>query len=246
MSDATKDYFDRAAGDFDSIYCGKGLLGQWIDRHFRQDMYERYHLTFETCGDISKKTVLDIGCGSGRYSVEFAERGAAQVVGLDFAPNMVALAQQHAERHGVSDRCQFAIGEFMQVRLDQRFDICIAIGVFDYVAQPRPFLEKMRSLANEWLVMSFPSRSPIRTPIRKVRYWFKRCPVYFYDRMAIDSLVSGLGEYRVIKISGQGMDYFVSVNVPQVRASLPYTTGGTEVKGPTSTETNRDMQVQPE
>lgn len=213
MSKGVKEYFDRAADDFDAIYGGKGLLGLWIDRHFRRDMYERYRLTFETCGDIKGKTALDIGCGSGRYSVEFAERGAGQVVGLDFAPNMVKLARQHAGQHRVKDRCQFIVGEFMQTEFDQRFDICMAIGVFDYVAQPRPFLEKMRSLSNEWLIMSFPSKSPIRTPIRKVRYWFKRCPVYFYDHVAIESLVDGLGEVRIIKIPGQGMDYFVSVQI---------------------------------
>lgn len=214
MSNAVKRYFDRTVDDFDAIYGGKGLLGQWIDRHFRRDMYERYRLTFETCGDVNGKTVLDIGCGGGRYSIEFAKRGAAQVVGLDFAPNMVTLAQQHAEEHGVKDRCQFVVGDFMQMKFEQRFDTCIAIGVFDYVAQPRPFLEKMRSLANKWLIMSFSSKSLIRTPIRKVRYWFKRCPVYFYDRASIESLVNGLGAYRIIKIPGQGMDYFVSVSVP--------------------------------
>ena len=211
MSDAVRGYFDRVADDFDAIYGGKGPLGRWIDRHFRRDMYERYRLTFETCGDANGKTVLDIGCGSGRYSIEFDRRGAAQVVGLDFASNMVTLAQQHAGEHGVRDHCRFIVGDFMQMEFSQRFDICIALGVFDYIAQPRPFLEKMRSLANKWLILSFPSESPIRTPIRKVRYWFKRCPVYFYDHATIEALVNGLGEYQIIKIPGQGMDYFVSV-----------------------------------
>ncbi len=211
MSRAVSRYFDRAANDFDAIYGGKGLFGEWIDRHWRRDMYERYRLTFEACGKIAEKTVLDIGCGGGRYSVEFAKRGASQVVGLDFAPSMVTLAQQHAAEHGVEDRCTFITRDFSHVDFAQRFDICVAIGVLDYVAQPRLFLEKMRSLASERLVMSFPSKSPIRTPIRKARYWLKRCPVYFYDRAAIERLVSGLGQYQVTKIAGQGMDYFVSV-----------------------------------
>ena len=61
--------------------------------------------------------------------------------------------------------------------------------------------------------MILPSRSPIRTPIRKVRYWLKRCPLYFYERDQIADLVRGLGEVSIIKIPGQGMDYFVSVQV---------------------------------
>lgn len=213
MSDSVRRYFDRVADDFDAIYGARGPLGRWVDCHFRPDMYERYRLTFETCGDVRGKTILDIGCGGGRYAIEFAKRGAAQVVGLDFAPSMVALAEQHAAEYGVQDRCRFIVGDFAQLEFDQRFDICIAIGVFDYVAEPRPFLEKMRFLCNEWMIMSFPSRSPIRTPIRKVRYWFKRCPVYFYDRGTIETLVNGIGQYRIFKIPGQGMDYFVSIRV---------------------------------
>jgi len=211
MSEAVRRYFNRVPDDFDAIYGGKGSFGRWIDRHFRRDMYERYRLAFETCGDVRGKTVLDIGCGSGRYVIEFAKRGAAQVVGLDFAPNMVALARQYAVEHSVLDRCHFTVGDFMEVDFDQQFNICVAIGVFDYVAQPRPFLEKMRSLANEYLVISFPSKSLIRTPIRKIRYWFKRCPVYFYDRGTIETTLNGLGEYQIIKIPGQGMDYFVNI-----------------------------------
>ena len=96
----------------------------------------------------------------------------------------------------------------MEINFNRHFDIALAIGVFDYISRPRPFLEKMRSVAKEGLIMSFPSKSPIRTPIRKARYWWKRCPVYFYDRRMIETLVAGLGRYRILKIPGQGMDYF--------------------------------------
>lgn len=211
MNDAVTSYFNRAVSDFDAIYEGKGPFGRWVDRRFRRDMYERHRLTFETCGDVDGQTVLDIGCGSGRYSVEFAKRRASRVVGVDLASNMVTAARNHAEEQGVSDRCDFLLGDFMQMGFGQRFDVCAAIGVFDYIAEPRPFLEKMTALSNKWSIMSFPSVSMIRTPIRKIRYWIKNCPVYFYDREAIVKLIDGLGDCRIIKIPGQGMDYFVSI-----------------------------------
>ena len=215
MSEGVREYFSRAANDFDAIYEGKGSFRQWVDRHFRRDMYERYRLTFETCGNVSGKTILDIGCGSGRYSIEFAKRGASKVVGLDLASNMVKLADQYAEKDGLKDRCRFIGGDFLEINLNRNFDIALAIGVFDYISRPQPFLEKMRSMAKEWLIMSFPSKSPLRTPIRKARYWWKRCPVYFYDRRVIETLVAGLGRYQILKIPGQGMDYFVSIQLCQ-------------------------------
>ena len=96
MTRGVKNYFDHAAQEFDAVYDGKGPFGQWLDRNFRRDMYERYRLTFETCGNITGKSVLDVGCGSGRYSIEFAKRGAVSVVGIDFAPNMLTLASHYA------------------------------------------------------------------------------------------------------------------------------------------------------
>jgi len=213
MTNPVQAYFDRAALDFDSIYGGKNRLGSWMDRLFRKDMYERFRLTFETLGEVAGKKVIDIGCGSGRYSVEFAKRGAALVTGIDFAPEMVRIAEQNAELQGVNECCRFIEGDFVRMGFDREFDICLAIGVFDYVERPRAFLEKMMAITKEWLILSFPSKSPLRTPIRKLRYWWKGCPVYFYDRSAIGTLVRGMGQERIHKIPGQGMDFFVAVQL---------------------------------
>ena len=101
----------------------------------------------------------------------------------------------------------------MQMEFPRPFDISLAIGVLDYVDQPQFFLEKMRSITKQWLIMSLPSKSTIRTPLRKGRYWLKHCPVYFYDEEMIQRLVSKMGDCRLTKIPGQGMDYFVAIEV---------------------------------
>lgn len=51
-------------------------------------------------GDISDARILDLGCGSGPYSVWFAERGA-RVVGLDLSQIMISLAQERARERRV-------------------------------------------------------------------------------------------------------------------------------------------------
>lgn len=211
MSEAVRAYFQRAAVHFDAIYGAQGRWRRWLDKRFRRDMYERYRLTFAWCGDVRGKVVLDVGCGGGRYAVEFARRGAASVLGLDFAPEMIRLAVRLAQGQEVQDVCQFHIADFMGMPDSPQFDICIAIGVMDYVAQPRLFLEKMKGLARERMILSFPSKSPWRTPLRKVRYRLKRCPVYFYSQKGIENLLGGLGALRLCKIPGQGMDYVVMV-----------------------------------
>ena len=51
-------------------------------------------------GTIAGARVLDLGCGSGTYSMWFAELGA-RVVGLDLSPTMIALAEEKARERGV-------------------------------------------------------------------------------------------------------------------------------------------------
>ena len=46
-------------------------------------------------GDLKGKRVLDLGCGSGAYSLWFAERGAS-VVGLDLSETMISIAQERS------------------------------------------------------------------------------------------------------------------------------------------------------
>lgn len=46
-------------------------------------------------GDVSGRSVLDVGCGTGRHSVRLATRGA-HVTGVDFSPTMLAKARAKA------------------------------------------------------------------------------------------------------------------------------------------------------
>ena len=55
---------------------------------------------FHLLGDISQKTVVDLGCGKGENLVPLAKRGG-HVVGVDLSPDLVALAKRRVEAAGV-------------------------------------------------------------------------------------------------------------------------------------------------
>lgn len=211
-----REYFDRTAGAFDSIYSGRrGPLMRFLDRNLRRDIYERFDLTMKACSDVPGSRVLDVGCGSGRYAIEFALRGASRVVGVDLAEPMLRLANALAGEYGVADRCQFVLGDFLDLDLGARFDYTIAIGVFDYIVDPDTLLHKMASVTDRRLVLSFPSKSPVRQPLRNLRYWWRNCPLYFYDHNDIANLLNrnGFRRRRITKIPGTGYDYVVAVDV---------------------------------
>lgn len=211
-----RDYFNRNAITFDAIYSGKkNVLLRMVDRYLRPDMYMRFHLTMQYSGDVKGKEILDIGCGSGRYAVVFAQRGAKKVVGIDLAENMVKQAEKIAQTLGVEDICEFKIGNFFEYQFHQKFDIIIAIGVFDYINDPSSLLRRMVSLARYRVLTTFPSYSIIRGPLRKMCYKMKGCPVYLYDRKTIRELFGQINvkSYKIIKIKGWGMDFFVYADV---------------------------------
>jgi len=207
-------YFDKAATTFDTFYDHKrSTFMQWVDRKYRSDVFARYHLTFEVLEPLKDKSVLDIGCGSGPYVVEAARCGSKRVLGLDMAEGMIVLGRQRAIAAGVADRCEFFLGTFPEDSPQETFDYAIVMGVMDYIAEPLPFLSVLAQRIQLRAVLSFPSKHWFRTPLRKVRYWLKRCPVYFYESLQIEELskAAGFSNIKIEKIPGAGMDYFVTL-----------------------------------
>jgi 2-polyprenyl-3-methyl-5-hydroxy-6-metoxy-1,4-benzoquinol methylase len=214
-TDNVRDYFTRAAATFDSLYAEREMrsLERAINHRFRRDIYERFLLTMEHAQGYRLKSALDVGCGSGRYLVSLLEAGFDRLVGIDLSPTMIELARAHIDKlHGVTGTYELITGDFLEYQSDEVFDFVIAQGVFDYVNDPVTFLHRMRGMAKHSVVASFPSISMYRTPIRKLRYRIKRCPVYFYERPQISSFASAAGFSRceIVKIKGAGQDYFVS------------------------------------
>jgi 2-polyprenyl-3-methyl-5-hydroxy-6-metoxy-1,4-benzoquinol methylase len=204
-------FFDGFAEAFDTIYDNKrNLFMRWVDRRFRSDMFIRFALTFEAFGDLTEKSVLDIGCGSGPYVLEALNRGARHVTAVDPAPNMLALVRQRLERAGLADRCSVVVGLFPGVDVTTH-DHAMILGVMDYVADAKAFLDALPPLVNISAVISFPSKHWFRTPFRKYRYRLRKCPVFFYDEEEIRALCSaaGFGSIEIHKIPGAGMDYHV-------------------------------------
>lgn len=205
------DFFDSFADTFDTLYDEKrGPFMRWVDQQFRSDMFIRFAWTFERMGPLAGKTVLDIGCGSGPYLVEALRNGAVSVTGLDPAPGMIALARQRLAQGRLEDRAHLITGYFPDTDVPVH-DHTIVMGVFDYLSDPLAFLVGLKRVTRETAQVSFPSRHWFRTPVRRVRYQLRNCPVYFFDDRQIEALArqAGFSTVEVRKISGRGMDYHV-------------------------------------
>ncbi|MFH1741065.1 MAG: class I SAM-dependent methyltransferase [bacterium] len=207
-------FFDKFARTFDTLYThGRNPVMQWFDRTFRRDFFIRFSMTFELLGDLSQKSVLDIGCGPGAYMLEALRRKAARVTGIDPAPRMLEIAHDRISANGYSERSTLLQLSFPRDNLRDRFDFAIVMGVLDYVEDPISFMRELKHIVNSKAVISFPSRHWLRTPIRKTRYRIRKCPVFFYDEHEIRNLVqqAGFTQLSLTKIPGAGMDFVLCV-----------------------------------
>src|SRR4051812_50004687 len=116
---------------FDASYeSDKGRNGRVVDSVWRGVVRRRFDLTLDRLAPLEGKRFLEVVCGSGRYCVAFALRGADRVTGLDVAPAMLELAAEHARRAGVADRCEFRLGRFPESEAgsSDTYDVCTAMG----------------------------------------------------------------------------------------------------------------------
>jgi 2-polyprenyl-3-methyl-5-hydroxy-6-metoxy-1,4-benzoquinol methylase len=203
-------FFNDFAEKFDTLYDGKrGWVMQWLDRHFRSDMFVRFEITFNFLGDLSDKRVLDVGCGSGPYIVEALRRRALHVTGIDAAPRMLALAHQRIARIGMQEKVTLAGGYFPETCPPGKFEFGIVMGVMDYVEDAATILQSLQSVVTQRAAVSFPSVHWFRSPLRRVRYKVRRCPLFLYTPAQIERLMkeTGVVDYHLTKIPGAGMDY---------------------------------------
>jgi 2-polyprenyl-3-methyl-5-hydroxy-6-metoxy-1,4-benzoquinol methylase len=209
METRTAKFFDGYASDFSDIYGNDHTpLNAIVNRVFRKSMVLR---TLAGSNPIAGKTVIDIGCGPGHYSVALAARGAARVLGVDFASGMVDIARQRAQRAGVADRCAFTLGDFLEVTGDEQFDYAIVMGFMDYIEDPLALMKKVLKVCRGKAFFSFPTDGGILAWQRRMRYK-SRCALYLYTEPQIRNLVAKL-DVKSSAIEPISRDYFVTLTV---------------------------------
>jgi len=207
------EYFHRRIDDFDDIYRTdrRGLMA-WLDKTLRASVRQRFDLAFNLLGDMTGKSVLDIGCGSGRYMFESVRRGALDVVGLDAAPGALDAARRMASELGMEKKVDFIESDFLDFQAQRKFDVVFAVGYFDYILTPLPHLKKMLETYNHFLFASFPKFWHPMTPVRKVRLALNSCPVRFYSRQRVRAVAKSAGASSV-DLKNVARDYILIVGL---------------------------------
>ncbi|HEY6234843.1 MAG TPA: methyltransferase domain-containing protein [Candidatus Elarobacter sp.] len=90
-------------------------------------------------------TVLDIACNEGWFGLELAERGAADVLGIDSRPRNIEKAEFARDRLGLSN-CRFAIGDVTEMPLPPA-DVVLLLGIIYHVEDPIRLIRRAAAAA---------------------------------------------------------------------------------------------------
>ena len=100
-------------------------FANWLVSHVRQN-----------ATDLSKISVLDVGCGTGEILQHLDEMGFNQLTGLDLSPKMIEQAESHVP---TADLVNASIDEY--VFTNSRFGLITAAFTVHHLQEPRSFFE---------------------------------------------------------------------------------------------------------
>ncbi|NJC34006.1 tRNA (mo5U34)-methyltransferase [Sphingomonas jejuensis] len=102
--------------------------------------------------DLTGKSVLDIGCNAGFYSVEMKKRGADRVLGIDSDDHYLSQARFVADHRGFDIEYR-NLSVYDLALLGERFDLVIFMGVLYHLRHPLLALDLIRSYVADDLML---------------------------------------------------------------------------------------------
>ena len=153
--------------------------GQLIDRRERKAV-------LDALTPVEDSDILEIACGTGRFTAMLGERGA-NVVGIDISGPMLSQGRRRSGEAGVSDQVTFMRGDAGRLPFpDDHFDAVFAMRFFHLAPTPEHFLREMRRVSRD--VIFFDTFNAFST--RTVYNWLLPMGSRLYSEDEVRELLS--------------------------------------------------------
>lgn len=182
-------------------------------------MYVRMHTALELLKPhLPDKTILDVGCASGRFAFQLLQAGAAKVYGVDVSPEALEIANEQRKQTGLEDRLEFFVADVVHPASPlPKSDIVTALGVIEYfdAAAMSAFLGNLRT---EFFFLDFPdiarSKQFPTWQLRQVYIRVNRLPgVYLYRPDEFRALAEPFGFKNIQVVARNGFYYITNLPI---------------------------------
>lgn len=149
-------------------------LGDYPSCHWR-------HFQHAIPQDLAGKTVLDLGCNGGFYSIEMKRRGAKRVVAADVDERYLAQARLAAEVSGTDIEFR-QISVYDVASLGEKFDVVLFMGVLYHLRHPLLALDLIyEHAADDVIIFHSLLRGSAETPPLREDYPFAETEIFGQD-----------------------------------------------------------------
>jgi 2-polyprenyl-3-methyl-5-hydroxy-6-metoxy-1,4-benzoquinol methylase len=144
--DRVKDYWNARPCNIRHSTQPVGTREYFDEVEARKYLVEPHIPAFADFARWRDKKVLEIGCGIGTDTINFARHGA-QVTTVDLSDKSMALARQRAQVFGLQDRIRFCPGNAEELSAFvpvEPYDLIYSFGVIHHTPHPNAVLEQLR------------------------------------------------------------------------------------------------------
>jgi len=124
--------FDKEATNYDNWY--ETRLGKHVDLEETECAFSLFHIN-------PGMNILDVGCGTGNFSIKLAEKGVL-VTGIDVSEKMLNEAGEKAKKEKLNIRFMKMDSQNLKFP-DEYFDGVISMATIEFVPDPETMINEM-------------------------------------------------------------------------------------------------------